>query len=188
MAATGVFGSARARDALGVGSSAPVGSEKRRASPGGTSGARQQVVSPVRRGFASTRVRVGVGLRRAFLGGALLLGLGCGSSSSTTGPRPAGLIIEALQLLPDGGECRLNVILKNRVGTDIGGDIVYNLVGAEMATIGTATVFPFVRDGETRSATSDILRATTDGHRLACSEIVSLQINPTLTSVPLASS
>jgi len=134
----------------------------------------------------STEGRAAVGLRRAFLGSMLFLALGCGKSS-TTGPKAAGLIIETQQLIPDGGGCRLKVTLKNRVGSDISGEIVYSLVDARGAAIGTTIVFPIVPDNETKSATSDLLLAATDGHRLACSEIVSLQIDPTLSTVPLAS-
>ena len=118
--------------------------------------------------------------------GAVLLVLGC-DNSSTTGPKATGLIIQAQQLVSGGGGCRLKVILENRVGTDLSGEVVYKLLDGRGVVIGSAAVFPVVPDGETRSATSDFLLAGPGGRRLGCPEIASLQIDPTRTTVPIAS-
>ena len=115
----------------------------------------------------------------------MLLALGC-HSSSTTGPRANGLSIEAQQLIQGGSECRLKVTLKNRFGSDLSGQLVYHLLDGRKATIGSATVFPVVPDGERRFATSGPLLASADGHRLACSEIASVQIDFASTTVPIA--
>jgi hypothetical protein len=119
------------------------------------------------------------------VGGALFLALGC-HSSSTTGPKANGLTVEAQQLIQDGSGCRLKVTLKNRSGSDLSGALVYHLLDGQKATIGSATVFPVVPDGERRFATSAPLLASADGHRLACSDIASLQIDSASTTVPIA--
>jgi hypothetical protein len=119
------------------------------------------------------------------VGAVLLLALGC-EDNGTTGPKTNGLTIQAQQLIPDGRSCRLKVTLKNRTGSDLSGQLVYDLLDAKKTVIGSATVFPAVPDGDQRFATSDFLLASADGHQLACLEIAALQINLGSTTVPIA--
>ncbi len=125
------------------------------------------------------------GLRWSFIGAALALALGCGSNA-TTGPRQPGLTVDAQELIPGDGGCRLRATLRNRTGADLSGQLVYNLLDAARSIIGSATVFPVVPDNTTRFATSDLLVSSVDGHRLACTEIAFVQINTESTTVPLA--
>jgi hypothetical protein len=120
------------------------------------------------------------------VGAALLLILGC-EDNSTTGPRSKGLTIEAQELIPSGGVCRLKVTLSNRTGSDLSGRVGYQLLDAQKTVIGGVFVFPNVPDGSQRTATSDFLKAT-DGHLLACSEIAALEILPGDSTVPIATS
>ena len=128
----------------------------------------------------------GTSVRTGIVGMMLLLGLGC-QDNSTTGPKASGLIIESQELTPSGGSCRLKVILVNHTGADLNGQIAYQLLDAQKNIIGSATVFPNVPDGTRRSATSDFLLAGTDGHRLACADIVAVQLLPVGTTLPIAS-
>jgi hypothetical protein len=118
------------------------------------------------------------------LGTALLLTLGC-EDNSTTGPKANGLIVESQELTPSGGSCKLKVTLVNHTGADLSGQIAYQLLDAQKNIIGAATVFPTVPDGTRRTATSDFLLADSDGHRLACADIVAVQLLPVGTSVPI---
>ena len=130
---------------------------------------------------------LGALLRGVLVGGVLLLALGCGRDS-TTGPTAAGLIIDAQELVTGDGGCRLRVTLRNRMGSDISGTLVYALFDGHKTGIGSAKVEPVVPDATTRFATSDLLLASADGHRLACSEIASFTIDPAKTTVPIATS
>ena len=119
------------------------------------------------------------------VGAILLLALGC-EDNSTTGPKTNGLTVQAQELIQAGSFCRLKVTLDNRTGADLSGQLVYQLLDAKKAVIGTAVVFPTVPDGTHRTATSDFLLASSDGHRLACAEIVAVQLAPVGSTVPLA--
>jgi hypothetical protein len=120
------------------------------------------------------------------VGAILLLALGC-EDNSTTGPKSNGLSIQAQELIQGGAACRLKVTLDNRTGADLSGQLVFQLLDAKKAVIGTAVVFPTVPDGTRRTATSDFLKASSDGHPLACAEIVAVQLAPVGSTVPLAS-
>jgi hypothetical protein len=120
------------------------------------------------------------------VGAILLLALGC-EDNSTTGPRSNGLTIEDQELIEGGAACRLRVTISNRTGSDLSGQLAYQLLNAQKVVIGTAVVFPTVPDGTRRTATSDFLRASSDGHPLACAEIVAVQLAPVGSTVPLAS-
>ena len=117
----------------------------------------------------------------------LLLTLGC-EDNSTTGPKSSGLTIESEELLPSSSGCRLKVTLSNRTGSDLSGQIAYQFLDAQKTVIGAAVVFPNVPDGTRRTATSDFLQASSDGHRLACADIVAVQLLPVGTTVPVLTS
>ena len=119
------------------------------------------------------------------LGAMLLLALGC-EDNSTTGPKSNGLTIQDQELIEGGAACRLKVTLTNRTGADLSGQLAFQLLNAQKVVIGTAVVFPTVPDGTRRTATSDFLRASSDGHPLACAEIVAIQLTPVGSTVPLA--
>ena len=115
----------------------------------------------------------------------LLLSFGC-ENNSTTGPKASGLTIESLELIPSGTGCKLKVSLANHTGTDLSGQIAYQFLDAQKNIIGGATVFPNVPDATHRTATSDFLEASSDGHPLACADIVSIELLPVGTTVPIA--
>ena len=119
------------------------------------------------------------------VGALLLLPLGC-DDNSTSGPKTHGLTIEAQELVPSSSGCRLKVTFTNHTGADLSGQVVYKLLTANKLLIGTATVFPTVPDGARRFATSDFLVGILDRHRLACSEVATLQIDPLTSTVPIA--
>ena len=125
--------------------------------------------------------------RAAIVGAVMLLGAGC-EDNSTTGPKTAGLTVESLDLTPSGsGGCKIKVTLVNHTGSDLSGQIAYQLLNAQKTIIGSAIVFPNVPDGTRRTATSDFLKSSTDGHPLACADVVAIQLLPVGTTVGIAS-
>ena len=123
--------------------------------------------------------------RAGIVGVVLLLGLGC-QDNSTTGPKTNGLTIESRELIPSGSGCKLKLTLVNHTGSDQSGQITYQILNAKKTIIGTAVVFPAVPDGARRTATSDFLVTTPGGLRLTCADIVTLQVLPSGTTVPIA--
>jgi hypothetical protein len=111
---------------------------------------------------------------------------GCDSDGGTTGPLASGLTIVSQDLVADGGGCRLRVRVQNLTGANVAGIMVFALVDAAGATIGSAAVFPIVPDGETRFATSDLLVATPGNRQLGCSEIPTVRVDPERSTVPIA--
>jgi hypothetical protein len=119
------------------------------------------------------------------MGAVLLLGLGC-NDNSTTGPKTAGLTILSQELIPSDSGCKLKLTLTNHTGSDLSGQITYSILNAKNTIIGTAIVFPDVPDGAQRTATSDFLVTTIGGLRLTCADVVTLQLLPIGTTVPIA--